>query len=179
MRARSSSPPRCRTLIGAALLGAALAMTAWGQTPAAATDLEGTAWELVKIEGTDARIHVPAERGHYLLAFTPHGELSARIDCNRGSGTWSSPEAGRLVLGPLASTRTPAGPYSARTTCTPALRNTWAYARVSSVSQGSPRTNLASFRKPRVIGDPGNNPCPPIPGRRPQSNVFVPGSNRS
>jgi para-nitrobenzyl esterase len=112
MRALSLPLPRCRTLIGAALLGAALTMTAWGQSPAAATDLEGTAWELVKIEGTDARIHVPAERGHYLLAFTPHGELSARIDCNRGSGTWSSPEAGRLVLGPLASTRAQCPPGS-------------------------------------------------------------------
>jgi para-nitrobenzyl esterase len=107
-----SHPPGCRTLIGAALLGATLALTAWGQTPATATDLEGTAWELVKIEGTDAKIHVPAERGHYLLAFTPHGELSARIDCNRGSGTWSSPEAGRLVLGPLASTRAQCPPGS-------------------------------------------------------------------
>ncbi len=108
----SLCPPTCRTLLGAALLGASLTMTAWGQAPAAATDLEGTAWELVKIEGTDAKIHVPAERGHYLLAFTPHGELSARIDCNRGSGTWSSPEAGQLVLGPLASTRAQCPPGS-------------------------------------------------------------------
>jgi para-nitrobenzyl esterase len=112
MRVLSLRPPVCRTLIGAALLGAALTVTAWGQTPASATDLEGTAWELVKIEGTDAKIHVPAERGHYLLAFTPHGELSARIDCNRGSGTWSSPEPGQLVLGPLASTRAQCPPGS-------------------------------------------------------------------
>ena len=74
-------------MIGAALLGAAFTLTAWGQSPAVATgsDLEGTSWELVKIEGTDAKIHVPAERGHYLLAFTAHGELSARIDCNRAA----------------------------------------------------------------------------------------------
>jgi hypothetical protein len=73
MRAQSLRLPCGRTLIGGALLGAALTMTAWGQSPPAATssDLEGTAWELVKIEGTDARIHVPAERGRYLLAFTP------------------------------------------------------------------------------------------------------------
>jgi len=112
MRALSLLLPGRRTLFGAALLGAALAATAWGQAPASATDLEGTAWELVKIEGTDAKIHVPTERGHYLLAFTPHGELSARIDCNRGSGTWSSPEAGQLVLGPLASTRAQCPPGS-------------------------------------------------------------------
>jgi len=112
MRALSLPLPGRRTLFGAALLGAALAVTAWGQAPASATDLEGTAWELVKIEGTDAKIHVPTERGHYLLAFTPHGELSARIDCNRGSGTWSSPEAGQLVLGPLASTRAQCPPGS-------------------------------------------------------------------
>ncbi len=114
MRALSLRPPRCRTLIGAALLGAALTMTAWGQSPGGrhGPDLEGTSWELVKIEGTDAKIHVPAERGHYLLAFTSHGELSARIDCNRGSGTWSSPEPGRLVLGELASTRAQCPPGS-------------------------------------------------------------------
>ncbi len=114
MRAPSLRPPSYRTMIGAALLGAVFTLTAGAQSPAAATgaDLEGTSWELVKIEGTDAKIHVPAERGHYLLAFTAHGELSARIDCNRGSGTWSSPEPGRLVLGELASTRAQCPPNS-------------------------------------------------------------------
>lgn len=114
MRAPSLRPPGCRTLLGAALLGAALTLTAWGQAPTIATDsdLEGTSWELVKIEGTDAKIHVPAERGHYLLAFTSHGQLSARIDCNRGSGTWSAPEPGRLALGELATTRAQCPPGS-------------------------------------------------------------------
>jgi para-nitrobenzyl esterase len=114
MRVLSLRRRSCRTLIVAALLAAALTMTAGAQTPVPATgsDLEGTAWELVKIEGTDAKIHGPAARGQYLLAFTAHGELSARIDCNRGSGTWSSPEPGQLVLGPLASTRAQCPPAS-------------------------------------------------------------------
>jgi heat shock protein HslJ len=96
-------------LCGLLLTAAALSQ---GTSPTAASELEGTSWQLVKIEGSDAKIHVPSERGHYLLAFAPRGELSARIDCNRGSGTWSSPEGGRLVLGELATTRAQCAPGS-------------------------------------------------------------------
>jgi heat shock protein HslJ len=100
--------------LGAAVCALALTAPAWSQTsgPAPASELEGTSWQLVKIEGSDAKIRVPSERGHYLLAFAPRGELSTRIDCNRGSGTWSSPEAGRLVLGELATTRAQCPPGS-------------------------------------------------------------------
>ena len=100
--------------LGACVYGLLLGGTASAQTPGAtlASELEGTSWQLVKIEGSDAKIHVPSERGHYLLAFAPRGELSARIDCNRGSGTWSSPESGRLVLGELATTRAQCAPGS-------------------------------------------------------------------
>ena len=40
-----------------------------------------------------------------MLANAPHGEISARIDCNRGSGTWSANDSGQLQFGDLASTR--------------------------------------------------------------------------
>ena len=98
-------PTLSRSLLATALLALAVAPPGRAQSPASASELEGTSWQLIKIEGSDAKIRVPKERNHYLLAFAPHGELSARIDCNRGSGTWSSPENGRLVLGPLATTR--------------------------------------------------------------------------
>jgi para-nitrobenzyl esterase len=114
MRAPRLSRFPWRARLGVCACGLLLAAAAAGQTqgPASASELEGTSWQLVKIEGSDAKIRVPSERGHYLLAFAPRGELSARIDCNRGSGTWSSPESGRLVLGELATTRAQCAPGS-------------------------------------------------------------------
>jgi para-nitrobenzyl esterase len=94
-------------ILPAALLYAALTMVAGAQSPAApsGSELEGTSWQLVKIETLDGKTHVPSDRTRYMVAFAPHGELSARIDCNRGSGTWASSEPGSLALGELASTR--------------------------------------------------------------------------
>ncbi len=66
----------------------------------------------MKIEGGDGKTRVPEDPSRYLLAFAAHGELSARIDCNRGSGTWSSPQTGRLIFGELASTRAQCEPGS-------------------------------------------------------------------
>jgi para-nitrobenzyl esterase len=87
------------------LLSAALPVVALAQTPAANSELEGSSWQLVRIEGSDGKVHAPQERSRYMLAFAPHGELSARIDCNRGSGTWSANDSGALAFGELATTR--------------------------------------------------------------------------
>jgi para-nitrobenzyl esterase len=95
-----------------AFLGAALTLTAGAQTPAANSELEGSSWQLVRIEGSDGKIHVPQDRSRYMLAFAPHGELSARIDCNRGSGTWSANDSGALAFGELATTRAMCPPGS-------------------------------------------------------------------
>jgi para-nitrobenzyl esterase len=96
------------------VLCAAFATAAAAQTPAsvAGAELEGTSWRLVKIDGGDGKTRVPADPARYLLTFAAHGELSARIDCNRGSGTWSSPQTGQLVFGELASTGAPCEPGS-------------------------------------------------------------------
>jgi para-nitrobenzyl esterase len=95
-----------------ALLGAALTLSAAAQTPAANSELEGSSWQLVRIEGSDGKVHAPQERSRYMLTFAPHGELSARIDCNRGSGTWSSNDSGALAFGELATTRAMCPPGS-------------------------------------------------------------------
>ncbi len=102
-----------RLILSSAVLCAAFA-TAAAQTPAsgAGAELEGTSWRLVKIDGGDGKTRVPADPARYLLTFAAHGELSARIDCNRGSGTWSSPQTGQLVFGELASTGAPCEPGS-------------------------------------------------------------------
>lgn len=40
------------------------------------------------------------------------GSLTARIDCNRGRGTWKSAAPGQVELGPLALTRAMCPPGS-------------------------------------------------------------------
>lgn len=104
---RSCHPVRVRSAWPLALC-VAWAGAALAQAPASApsaAELEGTSWQLVRFQGSDGAQLVPQERGRYLLAFAAHGELSARIDCNRGSGTWSTPEPGRISFGALATTR--------------------------------------------------------------------------
>jgi len=94
-----------RLILASALLCAATAATAQTSAAVSGSELEGTSWRLVKIEGGDGKTRVPEDPSRYLVAFAAHGELSARIDCNRGSGTWSSPQTGQLIFGELASTR--------------------------------------------------------------------------
>jgi len=78
-----------------------------GQRPtnSAAPDLGGTSWQLVKFESSDGKALVPDDRTKYTIAFAADGSLAARIDCNRGRGTWKSPAPNQLQLGPLALTR--------------------------------------------------------------------------
>jgi heat shock protein HslJ len=72
--------------------------------------LAGTSWQLVKFQGSDEKILTPDEGAKYTIEFTA-GQLTARIDCNRGRGTWKSGGSNQLQLGPLALTRAecPAG----------------------------------------------------------------------
>jgi heat shock protein HslJ len=69
------------------------------------TELGGTSWQLVKFEGGDDTVLTPDDKSKYTIAFGTDGSLSARIDCNRGRGTWRSPAANQLQFGPLALTR--------------------------------------------------------------------------
>jgi len=75
-------------------------------TPAApAASLADTAWQLVGFTGSDGSKVEPDDRAKYTLTFQPDGVVVARIDCNRGRGSWKSDQPGQLVLGPLALTR--------------------------------------------------------------------------
>ena len=75
------------------------------------TDLGGTSWQLVKFQSSDDRTLTPDDSAKYTISFGNDGSLSARIDCNRGRGTWKSSGASQLLFGPLALTRAacPAG----------------------------------------------------------------------
>jgi para-nitrobenzyl esterase len=77
-----------------------------------ASDLAGTAWQLVKFSGSDGSTREPDDRSKYTLAFQPDGSVAARIDCNRGRGTWKSTEPNQLQFGPLAMTRMMCPPES-------------------------------------------------------------------
>jgi para-nitrobenzyl esterase len=66
----------------------------------------------VKFQGGDETTLTPADGAEYTIAFEPGGRLTARIDCNRGMGTWKSPGPPQLEFGPLALTRTMCPPGS-------------------------------------------------------------------
>ena len=67
--------------------------------------LQGPTWQLVGFQGGDGATLTPDDRTKYTLAFGADGRVSARVDCNRGSATWTSAASSQLELGPLALTR--------------------------------------------------------------------------
>jgi heat shock protein HslJ/membrane-bound inhibitor of C-type lysozyme len=83
-----------------------------GAAPIGPGSLAGTAWQLVQIQGSDDRVVTPETRSNYTVTFKAGGEVSVRIDCNWGRGTWKSPGPNQLLLGPLAITRATCAPGS-------------------------------------------------------------------
>jgi heat shock protein HslJ len=67
--------------------------------------LDGTTWQLVRFQGGDDRVLTPDDPAKYTIEFAGGGQVAARIDCNRGRGTWKATASGQLELGPLALTR--------------------------------------------------------------------------
>ena len=80
------------------------------QSPAAA--LEGTTWQLVKFQGGDEKTLTPDDGSKYTIEFGAGGRLNARVDCNRGNGTWKSTGPNQIALGSLALTRAQCPPGS-------------------------------------------------------------------
>ena len=101
---------RTRQLLGrVALVGlAALAC----QTLSQPRGLAGTSWQLVEMKGKDGAIVRPDDGAKYTLAFAEGGKVSARADCNRGAGTWTSDGASQLTFGNFATTRAMCPPQS-------------------------------------------------------------------
>jgi heat shock protein HslJ len=82
------------------------------RTQAASPGLDGTSWQLVQFRGGDGKTLTPDDRAKYTLAFGAGGNLTARIDCNRGRGSWKSSGASQIELGPMALTRAMCAPGS-------------------------------------------------------------------
>jgi para-nitrobenzyl esterase len=80
--------------------------------PEAARDLGGTSWQLVQFQGGDATTLTPDDKTKYTIAFGTDGRVSVRLDCNRGSGTWTSSGPHQLAFGPMALTRAMCPPGS-------------------------------------------------------------------
>ena len=80
--------------------------------PSPAHELTGTSWQLVKFQGSDETTLTPDDRTKYTMAFGALWRLTARIDCNRGSGSWKSSGPNQLQFGPLALTRAMCPPAS-------------------------------------------------------------------
>lgn len=77
-----------------------------------ASDLGNTSWQLVQFQSGDGTVLTPDDPAKYTIAFTAEGQVSLRIDCNRGRGSWTSSEPNQLVFGPIATTRALCPPNS-------------------------------------------------------------------
>jgi para-nitrobenzyl esterase len=69
-------------------------------------------WRLVQFQGGDDTVRKPRSAEQYVIEFAADHALSARIDCNRGLGTWKSSGPTQLELGALALTRMMCSPES-------------------------------------------------------------------
>jgi heat shock protein HslJ len=67
--------------------------------------LAGTSWQLVAFEGGDGTTLTPDDRTKYTIELGAGGRLAARIDCNRGRGTWKTSGSNQIEFGPMALTR--------------------------------------------------------------------------
>lgn len=67
--------------------------------------LSGTSWQLLEIRNADGSVLHPDDPANFTVAFEPDGSVIARLDCNRGHGTWKSESPGQIELGPMALTR--------------------------------------------------------------------------
>jgi uncharacterized protein len=74
--------------------------------------LAGTTARLVRIVSEDGQAAAPDDPAKYTIAFEADGGVVIRSDCNRGRGTWNSPDGAQLKFGPIAMTRAMCPPGS-------------------------------------------------------------------
>jgi para-nitrobenzyl esterase len=102
---------RIRHLLLAALL-LSIACSVNTPAPPRVSGLSGTSWQLIKFRSSDDKVLTPDDPAKYTIAFDTDGSVSARIDCNRGRGSWKSSGPNQLEFGPLALTRAMCPPGS-------------------------------------------------------------------
>jgi len=94
------------------LIASAAAAQSIQRTAIDSPGLAGTSWRLVKFQGSDGTTSTPDDRSKYTIAFGAYGQLTARVDCNRGRGSWKSTGSNQLQVSPLALTRAACRPGS-------------------------------------------------------------------
>jgi heat shock protein HslJ len=124
-------------------------------TAAGGAMLEGTTWQLVRFQGGDDRTLTPDDPAKYTIEFAAGGRVAARIDCNRGSGTWKSTSAGQLEFGPLALTRAMCPEGSLQ----PQIAKQWTNVRSYLIRDG--RLFLS------LMADGGTYEFAPVPAKKP------------
>jgi heat shock protein HslJ len=89
-------------------------------SPVAPTDIVGTRWQLVTIQGIGRPAVAVADPARYQVEFDGNDRITVRADCNSCGGRYSlnSPQ---LRVGPLACTRVACAPGSLDQTFTAAL----------------------------------------------------------
>jgi para-nitrobenzyl esterase len=102
---------RIRYLLLAALL-LSIACSMHTPAPPRVSDLAGTSWQLIKFHSSDDKMLTPDDPAKYTIAFETDGSVGARVDCNRGRGSWKSSGPNQLQFGPLALTRATCPPGS-------------------------------------------------------------------
>jgi para-nitrobenzyl esterase len=101
------------TLILAVVAGAVTTALAQRDSSSTSNNLNGTSWQLVKFQGTDDTVLVPAaDRSKYTIAFGANGRATVRVDCNRGSGGWKYKGPNQIQFGSMSVTRAKCGPGS-------------------------------------------------------------------
>jgi hypothetical protein len=107
---RVKIPRICYLLLAALLLP--IACSVLMPAPGQVSELGGTAWHLVRFRSSDDKMLTPDDPAKYTIAFETDGSVSARIDCNRGRGSWKSSGPNQLQFGALGLTRAMCPPGS-------------------------------------------------------------------
>ena len=95
-----------------AILLALAALTIASAVPQNSSELAGTSWQLIKLQGPDDTTIVPGDKSKYTITFGSDGRVSARVDCNSASSTWRSSGAGQLQFGSWSRTSAKCSPGS-------------------------------------------------------------------
>jgi para-nitrobenzyl esterase len=108
--------------------------------PLAPAGLPNTSWQLVAIRNADNTSLHPDDSTKYTVAFEADGSVIARLDCNRGKGSWKSAAPGQIELGPMALTRMMCLPGS----LSDRMAKDWSSAQSYAIEDGQLRLTLST-----------------------------------
>ncbi len=144
----------------------AVAATARAASQPGPSGLSGTSWRLVQFQGGDDKVLTPDDRAKYTLEFGNDGRLAVRLDCNRGSGMWTSAQPGQLQFSPMALTRAMCPPGSLHDR----MARDWTFVRTYVLKGGHLHLSLTAdggIYEFEPAGGAGSPPSSPVPFKGP------------